>query len=137
MSFDLKTLKKSFFDTKAVKDKVDPAVRKAFSKYGAFVRTRAKQSIKRRKGTSAPGDPPFAHEGSIKLIFFSYDEASKSVVIGPVMASAASGAPKNLEYGGTALIDGKQKTIRARPFMQPAAEYEQRNLSTELKGMIR
>jgi hypothetical protein len=135
--FDITALKKTFFDTKAVRDKVDPAVRKAFSKFGAFVRQRAKQSIKRRKGTSRIGDPPFAHTGAIKLIFFSYDEQAKSVVIGPVVAGSHSGAPKNLEYSGTTIVGGKQVHISPRPTMQPAAEYERRNLANDLKGMIR
>jgi hypothetical protein len=135
--FDVKALKKSFFDTKAVRGKVDPAVRKAFSKYGAFVRTRSKQSIKRGKGTSRVGSPPIAHTGAIKFILFSYDEEAKSVVIGPVLGGSASGAPKNLEHGGTAIINHKQTRIAARPFMQPAADYELNNLRNDLKGMIR
>lgn len=137
MSFDYASVKANFFDTKAVTDKLDPALRKALSKFGAFVRTRSKSSIKRHKGTSRQGQPPYAHEGSIKKILFSFDAKNNSVVIGPVLAKSQSGAPENLEYGGVAKVDGVTKTIGPRPFMNPAFDTELKNVNDDFKNLIK
>ncbi len=114
---DLKATQQWFFTSEKVKALIDPAVRKALSKFGAFVRQRAKTSIKTRKGTSRPGRPPFSHTGTLKkFIYFSFDPAHKSVVVGPTLAGPASGAPEALEHG-----TGR---TRARPFMTPAFDAE-------------
>jgi hypothetical protein len=69
---DLKATQQWFFTSDKVKDLIDPAVRKALAKFGAFVRQRAKTSIKTRAGTSRPGRPPFSHTGTLKkFIYFS------------------------------------------------------------------
>lgn len=125
IKYDFKAIRKMFFDRKAVTDKVDPATRKVLSKFGAFVRTSAKHSIRTKKGTSKPGRPPFGHNGLLKrLIFFGYDKEKRSVVIGPVIAPKKSGkAPSNLEYGGIVeFVTGEKTEIEPRPFMGPAFE---------------
>jgi hypothetical protein len=53
--------KGSFFDRAKVKNAVDAGTRRVLSRFGAFVRTRARTSIRKRKGTSPPGGPPHAH----------------------------------------------------------------------------
>ncbi len=132
MSFD--KMKSMFFDRKAVAGAVDRATRKVLSKFGAFVRTTAKHSIRKRKGASPPGSPPSSHMGLLKrLIFFGYDTTRKSVVIGPAPLRASVEAPPLLEYGGRArrkTRKGKSvmATYRSRPFMGPAFEKEKPKL---------
>lgn len=139
-----------FFDKKAVTDRLDPAVRRALSKLGAFVRTRAKSSVRYGKGAARPGAPPVAHRsagytrtsrsrktGQTKqqpasplreLIYFAYDPASRSVVVGPTLGGSQSGAPARLEFG---------RGVAPHPFMRPALEAERAKAPDLFRGMIR
>lgn len=167
ISMDFTSAKAGFFDRESVVDAVDKAKRKVLSKFGAFVRTRAKTSIRKRKGVSPPFGPPYSHEGSLrKLIFFSYDKVRESVVIGPVLTAKPTGAPEVLEYGGTIQGDGRvifitnevgrDKTTgkfksagktrvelngtiryRPRPFMGPAFEAEKPKLPQMWKDSVK
>ena len=136
---DLVAIKKLFFDRKAVTDKLDPAERKALSKFGAYVRTRSRSSIRSRKKTSAPGQPPSSHVGTLKrLIFFGYDASAKSVVVGPVLGGNSPEAPRVLEEGGPEkLRSGKTGHYRARPYMRPAFEAELAKVGGNFKNLIR
>jgi hypothetical protein len=131
---NLKT--KTFFNSKAVLDATDKATQRNLSKFGAFVRSDARHSIRLRSRASRPGEPPTNQTGTLKgLIYFSYDRRSRSVVIGPEpFSSRIAGpavVPKVLEYGGLSIVKIKRKrqvigrkavAIQARPFMRPAAE---------------
>jgi hypothetical protein len=123
-----------FFDRAKVTSAVDSATRKVLSRFGAYVRQTAKNSIRKRRKPAPPGSPPSSHTGLLrKFIFFGYDPAKQSVVIGPAALNAKNtGAPKTLEHGGATTIEvGKQKkrvTIQARPFMGPAYEKEKPKL---------
>lgn len=139
---DLVAVKKTFFDAQAVADKLDPALRKALAKFGAFVRTRAKSSIRSRKASSPPGSPPSSHAGTLKrFILFGYDERAKSVVIGPTLAGKQTGAPETLEYGGTALLKRKSgnrvATYAPRPYMAPAFKTELAKVGNNFRNLIR
>ena len=130
-------VKEMFFDRAKVQKAVTDAARKVLSRFGAFVRTGAKSSIRKRKKISQPGQPPSSHTGLLKrLIFFGYDPSKKSVVIGPTpLGSGTAEAPPLLEYGGSARRkDRKGKTVtatyRPRPFMGPALEKEEAKLPT-------
>lgn len=126
---------KTFFDAPKVISSLDKTTRKAFAKFGAYTRMVAKRSIRKagkRSKTSMPGKPPKSHEGTLKkLIFFAFDWASRSVVIGP-KKSKKGNVPHVLEHGGKITIntwDAKKKKsirttahIKARPFMGPAME---------------
>lgn len=127
----LKAFKEGFFDRKKVQNAADKATRRNLSRMGAFVRTRAKTSMRKGRGVSEPGEPPRAHVGLIrKFVLFAYEAARKAVVIGPARLSGVIGnAPEALEHGGTSEVHvrgGKTRrvTIRARPFMRPALEKE-------------
>src|SRR5690606_27235103 len=75
-----------FFDRRAVTSRVDRATRKVLSRFGAFVRTRARSSLRRRKGASPPGQPPSSHTELVKrFLFFVYESEQKGVVIGPAL----------------------------------------------------
>jgi hypothetical protein len=118
-------IKTLFFDKPTVLRAVDKAKRAVLSKAGAFIRTTAKHSIRTKKGSAPPGQPPHSHEGSLRrLIYFGYDPATDSVVVGPV-GFKRTGAPHVLEFGGKTEIQrcrrGKvvrtRVSIDQRPFM--------------------
>lgn len=115
-----------FFDRKAVTRALDREKKKRLSRAGAFVRTRARSSIRRRKGTSRPGRPPFSHEGSLRrLLLFAYDRGRDTVVVGPVpFRQARQTAPQLLEHGGQTRAGRRTLTYLPRPFMAPALEAE-------------
>lgn len=124
--------KASFFDRPAVIKLMDAKTRQGLSRFGAFVRQRARASIRSRKKISAPGSPPSSHAGTLKrLIFFGFDETSRSVVVGPLLFSNKTGnaGAQTLEEGGqvtTATRDGKTAVLiyKARPYMKPAFDAE-------------
>ena len=132
---------KLFFDSRAVKSAVDKGTRKALSKFGAFVRQRAKTSIRKRKRVSRPGEPPSSHTGKLKKnIFFGYDTIKKSVVVGATQFKSG-GAQSILEYGGTENRRRRNQTIRAvyrpRPYMRPAFSKELQNVNKTFKDIVR
>lgn len=141
-------IKSVFFDRPKVIRAVDRAKRQALSRGGAFIRQAARTSIRPRKGTSTPGNPPFSHEGSLRrLILFGYDAGSDSVVVGPV-GFKRSTAPNVLEFGGTTSIirrrQGprgglvrKQVRIAARSYMAPALERERPKLPALWRNSVR
>ncbi len=129
-------IKQMFFDRPKVKRAVDAARRRVLSKAGAFIRQTARTSIRKRKGTSKPGSPPYSHVGLLRrFILFGYDRQSESVVIGPVGIKGST-APRVLEQGGTTTVTrgrrGKRTERRvrvaARPYMNPALEKERPKL---------
>ena len=153
--------KNTFFDRAAVADKIPPAVRQALSKFGAFVRRRARTSLKYGPGRSGPGRVPVVHrskgftrrkkvKGAVtaqpasplrELIFFGFDPARQSVVIGPAVGGSRTGAPAALEYGGASVVlrAGRRTVGRyaARPFMRPAFAAEMPGAGDDFKGLIR
>lgn len=137
----IQAAKNNFFDRKVVIDAVDRATLRVLSKFGAFVRRRAKSSIRKRKKASKPGQPPSSHVGLLKdLIFFAWDSSAKQVVIGPTLINRPTGAPETLEYGGDAELPTSQFRTRGgkvrferttkrihiqpRPYMNPALQAE-------------
>lgn len=100
-----------FFDRAKIMKAVDDGTRRSMSKGLAFIRKRARSSIRRSKKSSVPGQPPRAHStspvASIKNIQFYYDTATKSGICGPVKLNGyrkiktAKPVPATLEFGGT------------------------------------
>ncbi|MEZ6233406.1 MAG: hypothetical protein R3B68_04380 [Phycisphaerales bacterium] len=138
-------IKSLFFDRPAVTRSVDGAKRRVLSKAGAFIRTAARTSIRKRKGSAAPGKPPHSHEGSLRrLIFFGYYRANDSVVVGPV-GFKKSVAPRALEHGGATVVVARRRgrlqsrkvKIQARPFMAPALERERPKLPVLWRNSVR
>lgn len=119
--------KSMFFDRVLVESAVNRATIKALSKMGAFIRTSARSSIRKRKKPSKPGQAPSSHTGLLKkFIFFGYQAQTGSVVVGPAKLNGtlAPESLETLEFGGTAEIRGRRETrevpIEARPYMGPA-----------------
>jgi hypothetical protein len=135
--------KDMFFDRAKVTRAVDSGVRKVLSKFGAFVRTGARHSIRKRKAVSQPGQPPSSHVGLLRrLIYFGYDANRRSVVIGPTPLRGTAEAPPLLEYGGRARLKSRKgkvvsATYRARPFMGPAFEREKAKLPALWAGSVK
>lgn len=114
MASEVDRFKSGFFDRGAVKDAMSEAARRGMMRTGGYLRTIARNSMKKAIGASAPGSPPNVHVGTLKnLLFFAYDAASKSVVVGPV-ALGNSDVPRVLEFSG--------RGIDKRPYMKPAQE---------------
>lgn len=116
-----------FFDKPGVINKIKAGARGALSKAGAYIRQRAKTSIRKRKRPASPGSPPSSHTGRLRdAILFGYDERTDSVVVGPTKYknSNPTGA-ELLEYGGTGkTAKGKAAYYHAFPFMHPAEAAE-------------
>ena len=135
-------MKMLFFDAPRVQRAMDQATRKSLSRAGAFIRQRAKTSIRKRKGISRPGSPPHSHAGHLRrLIFFAYDPGSESVVIGPVRFKAGE-APNLLEFGGRAVREGRsgrrrRVRYRRRPCMGPALAAELPELPSRWRNSVR
>ncbi len=139
-------IKNLFFDRQKIARAVDKAKRAVLSKAGAFIRTAARTSIRKRKGSAPPGAPPHSHVGLLRrFILFGYDRASDSVVVGPVKLNKPTEAPRVLEHGGRMLIERRRHgkvvrrrvTIEARPFMGPALEKERLKLPKRWAGSVR
>lgn len=138
-------IKSLFFDRPKVQRAVDRAKRQVLSRAGAFIRTTARHSIRKRKGSAPPGTPPHSHEGSLRrLILFGYDRRSDSVVVGPV-GFKKSVAPRALEHGGATVVVSRRRgrlqsrkvKIAARPYMAPALERERPNLPVMWRNSVR
>jgi len=141
--------KDNFFDSAAVMKALSEADRRVLSKFGAFVRQRAKslirpavvenrkavraakksgQKIRKLFAASKPGEPPRSRQGDLKkFILFGYDVAERNVVIGPTLVGGrASATPARLEGGGEFRHKrtGKMIRVKKRPFMKPAFDTE-------------
>lgn len=137
-----------FFDKSAVIDKLSAAKRASLSKAGAFVRRTAKGLIRSgKKPQKTPGKPPKSHLGLLKeLIFFAYDFAKESVVIGPTLSNSGrrrvrrgrASPPELLEFGGQSVTDkGKPATYRKFPYMAPALEKEKDKFADLFAGSVK
>lgn len=129
ISAKLIPLGKDFFDKKKVMDAMSNGQRKVLSKFGAFVRTRSRTSIRpakvmnrkevreaKKRGVkktprkiyvaSKPGEPPRSRRGDVrKLISAAWDASEKDVFIGPTpVYGVESGTPGRLERGGAAVV---------------------------------
>lgn len=166
-NLSVKQAKGGFLDRKAVIDAVSKAKIKVLGRQGALVRRIAKNSMKRRKGPAPAGSPPNAHEGKLKdFLFFAYDTASQTMVVGPAKLGKGT-APKIQEHGGivyergfydrrgrwvplrslpvemrAAVIQAGKITLRAckvepRPFMKPGLEKAKPMLAKEWRGAVK
>ncbi len=103
-------VKSQFFDRQVVIDAVGRASAQALAKAGAFIRTGARSSMKRRKASAPPGMPPSVHApsgafASLRNILFAFDPATKSMVIGPV-------ALNQLSFSGNRPVSGTVPTVQ-------------------------
>lgn len=144
IGLSVKAAKAGFLDRAAVMRAVDRGRRRSLAKSGAFIRTTARRSMRRRRGPSRPGRPPHAHAGLLRdLLYFSFDGATDSVVVGPAAISKGGEAPPVLEFGGRVRKPDYWRgparliTIRARPYMGPALRKARERLAGDWKDQIR
>lgn len=104
-----------FFDPHKVLAAAEKANYQALSKAGAFVRQRARHSIRKTKKISQPGEPPRSHSGDLRTgIWFGYDASRKTVVVGPrrynmvlhtdITLTNRTTVPELLEFGGKVAV---------------------------------
>ncbi len=125
-------LRESYFAPGIVLDRMDRAHAQVSRKFGAFVRQRAKTSMRYTLKSAAPGTPAAAHKSQMRTktnrktgvskpqlvsperegIFFYYDPQTRTVIIGPTLwvhsrktGNPTSGTiPETLEFGGSITI---------------------------------
>lgn len=102
-------VKKQFFDRQAVIDAVGRAQARLFARAGAFVRTAARTSMRRRKAPAPPGKPPSVHSkdsfATLRNILFAWDPRSESLVVGPVTLNQSS-------FRGSTVVKGAVPAIQ-------------------------
>lgn len=108
VTMSVKQMQGGFLDRKKVVDAVGKARAKVMARQGAIVRSIAKNSMRKKKGASAPGEPPHAHKATIKrLLYFAYDSARMVVVVGPAkLGESDPPVPGKLEKGFTLKVKG-------------------------------
>lgn len=159
--------KEWFLDSKRVEFLVDKDTAQFLNRVGGNVRTIARRSMRRRKkGVSAPGQPPLAHTGKLRDgIWYAYDPKTKSVVVGPTRFNQisyvfdgggqgrnfrAGAIPAILEFGGLFGVreilnpfDGQWKRIpwstRLRDKLVPVwkATPKEKAVSTGVKTIVK
>lgn len=134
---DIKT--SMFFDQPRVMARVKDGTKSMLSKAGAFIRTVARRSIRPRKDSALPGQPPSSHTGLLRdRIFFGYDTSTESLVVGPTLSKGQRPtAPELLEFGGKIFRRGKMLFYRKFPFMAPALESEAPKFPGLLGGSVK
>jgi hypothetical protein len=132
----------SFFDRDTVLRKVKDGTKSSLAKFGSYVRTRARRSIRQRKKSAQPGSPPSSHTRLLRdFIFFGYDDRTDSVVVGPALMKQQTNPtiPNVLEKGGTLTHwkTGKPAVYRAFPFMEPALSAESEKFVGLFSGVVK
>lgn len=122
-------LAKVQFNARPVLSAKDKGTRRALIKAGAFVRSDAKRSMKKRKRPAEEGQPPREVKGQLKKFLFFVVDKAESVTIGPIKLSNTK-APGTLEYGGARttmrMVRGRKQAVKAdykpHPYMNPALD---------------
>lgn len=121
-----------FFDRKEVIDNVEKDERRALVQVGAYIRKVARNSLRRRKKSAQPGNPPSVYSRDSKLtlknILFFYDKQNASVKVGPVQFTQSDDAPGLLELGGVKTVreerriypDGRKSSWRRKSVKRPS-----------------
>lgn len=129
----------------AIRSRYDIAAERVMKRFGGFVRRTARQSIRKSKKPSRPGQPPKSRTGFLKRgILFDYDRRRRSVVVGPTRLSGAKGSnvPRVLEEGGIGSVRRKgarpfRIRVKKRPYMGPALAKELPGLPAMWKNSVR
>lgn len=158
--------KRTEFNSAAVLTPAARTVVRVLKRIGAFVRTKARDLVKKSRKTSAPGEPPKGKTNRLRGAIL-FDADGRSVVIGPALTARKSNdgepvgttIPAVLEEGGQIriveeFVNGKwvrsksgrntgRKTrvrtvrIAPRPFMGPALAKEAPKLPGLWRDSIR
>lgn len=114
IDLEFRFVQQQFFSVDKIQNALDRKEAKALGKVGAYVRRRARSSLRRRKRVSRPGQTPSVHTSgfnSLKAIFFFHDKRRSSVTIGILklnrqrsLATSSQPLPNLMEFGGTMMI---------------------------------
>lgn len=107
-------VKELFFDRAAVIKAVGRAAARNLARSGALLMRIARNSMRYSKKSAPPGQPPRAHKPNPllrKLLFFSFDPGTESVVVGPERIGKGV-APALMEYGGEETVLNTRRRLR-------------------------
>lgn len=126
------TIAKISFKPQSVLNAVERAQVRYVSRAGAFIRSDARRSIRKRKRPAPAGKPPRSVTGTLKaFIKFAVDKRHPiNVVVGPELLANQRDSQKTLELGGSVRRSvferggRNERTVfyKARPYMGPAYE---------------
>lgn len=95
-----------------------------------YAKKRGRKKPKRPFASSKPGEPPRDQTGLLKrFIFFSFDDRTKTTVVGPAKLNSPSGAPERLEYGA--------EDMKPRPYMTPALQHHEHAFAAMWKDLVK
>lgn len=101
---------------------------------GAYVRSVARNSIRRSKRASAPGQPPRTRRGALRQsILFSVEPTQQRVFVGSAASYLGAMTGGAHEKGGVF----RGRLYPSRPFMGPALIAAAPRLSENWEGIIR
>lgn len=104
--FTMKADASKFFDRVIVETEVDRIEFEGLKRNALYLRRAARNSIRRRKSASKPGQSPRSVRGDLKRgIQAHYERGIGDAVVGPVKFPWGTGAPNTLEFGGDSVID--------------------------------
>lgn len=146
MSLKIEITKISFRSTPIIAA-VDRAKVRYVTRAGAFIRSDARRSIRKRKRPAPPGRPPRSVKGTLKaFIKFAVDKRHPiNVVVGPELLASQRDSQKTLELGGSVRREifekgGRQKRTvhyKARPYMGPAYDKTEPDLPGLFAGAFK
>lgn len=140
-------LKQFFFDRKAVQDAIGIAEARNLSRIGAFIRTRSRSLLRRRKTTASPGLPPNVHStnnyATLRNILFSYEKSKHAVVTGPIKIKTPSNdiegdvdaIPQLMEFGGNIISHEERYKGSTRQWFHRDMRYAKKN-SKEYRSRV-
>jgi hypothetical protein len=104
--FTMKADTSKFFDRVIVETEVERIEFEGLKRNALYLRRAARNSIRRRKSPSQPGQAPRSVRGDLKRgIQAHYERGISEAVVGPVRFDWGTGAPNVLEFGGDSVID--------------------------------
>jgi hypothetical protein len=104
--FTMKADTSKFFDRVIVETEVERIEFEGLKRNALYLRRAARNSIRRRKSPSQPGQAPRSVRGDLKRgIQAHYERGLGEAVVGPVKFNWGTNAPNTLEFGGDSVID--------------------------------
>lgn len=100
-----------FLDRFVVETEVERIEFEGLKRNAFYLRRVARNSIRRKKSPSKPGQPPRSVRGDLKRGIWAVLEGRGSAVVGPVKYGWGTEAPSTLEFGGESVID---KSVRRK-----------------------
>jgi hypothetical protein len=123
-------VQKWFFDRPGVQRMMLASTREALNRAGALVRAIARRSMRYATAkaglvmgqewhlgppASAPGTPPHAvqpHPWIREFLYYAYDPARRSVVVGPMRLNSKINVPAVHEFGGRVQVWNRRRRVR-------------------------